>query len=364
MAKKKKDITSDEISVASMIASKFGKEVTIALETLIPTYEISTGSVSLDCIIGGGIVSGITEFFGGEGSGKTSLALGLIRNAQQQEIKTYYIDQERGLTASLVNNIPGLDTKEFSKNILRPTHGQECCDIIEMIVKQSPRSIIVLDSIPAMISSAQINESASKEFYAVIPKILSNFLPKIKTLLSRQEICLVVLNQLRMKMTSYGNPNDTPGGKALKFYSSFRIKTAMHTPTKTDNLEFFDGDQKIGHILKTTVVKLKYAPPFGEAKVPLMYRAKRVAIEAIEMAIEQDIVIKNKSNHKRFRYEGSEIILDEKGNMDLLIENLKNMKVFMEVLEKVGCVDFDRMIEDGDLTEEMVSEYIESKTKS
>jgi len=240
----------------------------------------------LDCIIGGGVVAGITEFFGGEGSGKTSLALGLIRNAQQQEIKTYYIDQERGLTASLVNNIPGLDTKEFSKNILRPTHGQECCDIIEMIVKQSPRSIIVLDSIPAMISSAQINESASKEFYAVIPKILSNFLPKIKTLLSRQEICLVVLNQLRMKMTSYGDPNDTPGGKALKFYCDRRIELRKAKPIKK-------GEKQVGHFVKCKVVKNKYAAPFQTAEIPLIYgKGIESAWDVAQLAVQMGIVKK------------------------------------------------------------------------
>ena len=289
MAKKKKVISSEEIGVAQLIASKFGKGVITSLESLVPTYELSTGSTSLDYIMGGGVVCGITEFFGGEGGGKTSLALGIVRDAQEKGINTYYIDQERGLTASLVNNIPGLNVKEFSKNILRPHHGQECCDVIEMIVKQSPKSLIVLDSIPAMISSAQIDESASKEFYAVIPKILSNFLPKIKTLLSEQEICLVLLNQLRMKMTSYGDPNDTPGGKALKFYCDRRVELRKAKPIKK-------GEKQVGHFVKCKVVKNKYAAPYQVAEVPLIYGKGIESVwDIAQLAIQMGIIKKKAS---------------------------------------------------------------------
>jgi len=289
MAKKKKDMTSDEIEIAQLITSKFGKGVVTSLETLIPTYEINTGSTSLDYIMGGGIVAGITEFYGGEGTGKTSLALGLVRSAQQQGIKTYYIDQERGLTASLVHNIPGLNADEFSKNILRPAHGQQAADVIEMVVKQSPKSLIILDSIPAMISSAQMDESASKDFYAPIAKLMSNFLPKIKTLLSEQEICLVFLNQLRMKMTGYGNPEDTPGGKAIKFYCDRRVELRKAKPIKK-------GEKQVGHFVKCKVVKNKYAAPYQMAEVPLIYgKGIDSAWDVAQLAVQMGIIKKKAS---------------------------------------------------------------------
>lgn len=261
---RKKKINDEDISIAQIITNRFGKSVQTTLENLDASYIIPTKVMSIDISIGKGISPGITEIYGNEAAGKTSLALKLIKNAQDMDINAFYIDMERGLTASLVDTIEGLDKDKLRNSFFRPKHGNEAVDMCELIIKQSPRSLIVLDSIPACISSAQIEESANKDFMAPIARIFSTFLPKIKSLLFEQESCLLLLNQLRDNLSPYGANDSTPGGRAIKFYSDRRIQLKKYKKIKKSN-------NIIGNYVKVQCVKNKFAIPYQSCEVPLIY---------------------------------------------------------------------------------------------
>lgn len=331
--------------------------------TNIPT--ISTGIPDLDKTMAGGFARGkVGELFGGEQSGKTWILLKTYAAAQKEGFKCLHFDIEQSLNMGFAK-MNGVDIKKLA--FYQPgenDYAENLLEKISEIAASGKFDIIGVDSVAALVPKEELEKSLEDQQMALLARVMSRALRKIIVSAAQGNTTVVFINQTRTKVGQmYGNPEETPGGKALKFYSSFRVKTAMYLPTKTDYPDLFEGEQRIGHILKTQVVKLKYAPPFGQCEIPLMYKAKRMAIEAIGIAIEENIIEKNKSNHKRFKYNGSEILLDEKGNYDLLIENLRNMGVFMEILEKIGFMDFERMIEDGDLTEEMVEEYIKSKAE-
>jgi len=263
MAKKKQKIN-DDISIAALITKRFGKSVQTTLEGLEPPYTIPTNVMSIDKIIGGGINPGVTEIYGNEAAGKTSLALRLVCNAQKQDMEAFYIDMERGLTASLVDTVDGLDKDRLRECFFRPKSGNEAVDMCELIIKQSPKSLIVLDSIPACISAAQIEESANKDFMAPIARIFSTFLPKVKSLLFEQQSCLILLNQLRDNLSPYGANDSTPGGRAIKFYADRRIQLK-----KSKRIE--KSKRTIGNYVKIQCVKNKFAAPYQACEVPLIY---------------------------------------------------------------------------------------------
>jgi recombination protein RecA len=267
MAKRKKnEETIDEaLAVVDLIKQKCGDRIARSIEALAPAFMVSTGSISLDHIIGGGIAPGITQIFGSHGAGKTSMGLSILAQGQKRGIDGYYIDQERRLRRSLLETIYGLDVSKLENKVLRPEHGQQAAEVIEIIVRQAPNSIIILDSIPACISSAQLKESIEKDFYAPIPKLFSTFLPKIKGFLEENNVALVLMNQIRMKMTSYGDPEDAPGGEAIKFYSDNIIRFRRGTIIKTNN------GKPIGHHIRVKTMKTGYAAPFQEIEVPLVY---------------------------------------------------------------------------------------------
>jgi recombination protein RecA len=263
--KKAEDPIDEAIAVVDLIKQKCGDRIARSIEALAPAFMVSTGSLSLDHIIGGGIAPGVTQIFGSHGAGKTSMGLSIIAQGQLKGINGYYIDQERRLRRSLLETIHGLDVSKLEGNVFRPEHGQQAADVIEIIAKQAPNSIVVLDSIPACISSAQLKESTEKDFYAPIPKLFSTFLPKIAGFLEENKVALVLMNQIRMKMVSYGDPESAPGGEAIKFYSDNIIRFKRGTIIKNSN------GKPVGHHIRVKTMKTGYAAPFQEIEVPLVY---------------------------------------------------------------------------------------------
>jgi recombination protein RecA len=264
--KKTPDEIDEAIAVVDLVKQKCGERIARSIEALAPSFMVSTGSVSLDHIIGGGIAPGVTQIFGSHGAGKTSMGLSIIAQGQQKGIVGYYVDQERRLRRSLLETIHGLDVSKLEGKVFRPEHGQQAADVIEIIVKQSPNSIVVLDSIPACISSAQLKESTEKDFYAPIPKLFSTFLPKIAGFLEENNVALILMNQIRMKMVSYGDPESAPGGEAIKFYSDNIIRFKRGTIIKGSG-----GGKPVGHYIRVKTMKTGYAAPFQETEIPLIY---------------------------------------------------------------------------------------------
>jgi len=248
------------------LLQQFKKNIFKGVDELEPAFEISTGSLSFDYIVGGGICPGITEIYGTEGAGKSTIALSILAQAQKLGLECFYIDQERGITKSLLQTIDGLDLEKLSGKILRPNDGQEALRAIEIIVQQIPKSCIVLDSIPACLSPSQIKEAIGNEnSYAPLARLMSVFLPKIKMYCLNNNCALILLNQIRSKIgVYYGNPEDTPGGKAIKFYCDKRIEVRKGNSIKKDN-------NIIGHYVKIKVTKNKYSSPFKTTEVPLLY---------------------------------------------------------------------------------------------
>ena len=330
MGRKKKIEKQDDISIAQIITSKFGRSVQTTLDKLDAAYTIPTNVMSIDISIGKGVSPGITEIFGNEAAGKTSLALKIIKNAQDIGIDAFYIDMERGLTASLVNTIDGLNKDKLRDSFFRPKHGNEAVDMCELIIKQSPKSLIVLDSIPACISSAQIEESANKDFMAPIARIFSTFLPKIKSLLFEQESCLLLLNQLRDNLSPYGANDSTPGGRAIKFYADRRIQLKKSKKIKKSNTI-------IGNYVKVQCVKNKFATPYQSCEVPFIYgMGFSRELDLAMLAIQCGILKKAGAwfNYKEWKWQG------EVGLAEGLVENKEAFNLLRkEVVELLNYED-------------------------
>lgn len=263
MAKKKTD-KSKSIDLIDAALKKIGVEIRDDIAFLDPEYYLSTGSISLDNILcdEGGLPPGIVEIFGPEGAGKTTLALQLLVGAQKLGLTCYYFDVEKKLTGSVIRTIKGLDAKKIKfPNV---DNGTDVIHALDIILQQDPRSVIIVDSVPAMISASQFREPSDKNFYAEIPKLLNTFLPKARTWLRYHQSLLVMLNQIRDNMESYGAKTRTPGGRALKFMTDIRleIKSAGRI-TK--------GEDVVGQTVKIETKKNNLARPFQSVKLSLIY---------------------------------------------------------------------------------------------
>lgn len=263
MANKKTD-KDKTINIIDAALKKIGIEIRNDIAFLDPEYYLSTGSISLDHILGDGcgFPPGIVEIFGPEGAGKTTLALELMASAQRLGLTSYYFDVEKKLTASIIRTVRGLNPKKIKfPNV---EHGTDVIHALDVILPQDPKSVIVVDSVPAMISATQFKESSDKSFYAEIPKLLSTFLPKARTWLRYHQSLLIMLNQVRDNMKSYGPDTRQPGGHALKFNSDIRLEIKSSG-------RISKGEEIVGQKIKLTTKKNNFARPFQSVELSLIY---------------------------------------------------------------------------------------------
>jgi recombination protein RecA len=301
---------------------------TASLEHDIPV--ISTGSISLDMALGvGGLPKGrIIEVYGPESSGKTTLALHAIANAQKKGGIAVLIDAEYAFDAAYAKSL-GVDIDNLL--VSQPDTGEQALEIADTLVRSGSIDIIVIDSVAALVPAAEIEGDMGDSHMGLQARLMSQALRKLTGILSKSKTCLVFINQLRMKIgVMFGNPETTTGGNALKFYASVRIDIRRTAAIK-------DGDAVVGNRTRAKVVKNKVAPPFREAEFDILY-GKGISLEGdiLDLAAEMGIVDKSGS---WFSYGGERIGQGREKARDFLKENRDMLDAIeLKVREKGAAI--------------------------
>ena len=267
----------------------FGKGTLIRLgdKEVIPTEAISTGSLGLDLALGvGGLPKGrVIEIYGPESSGKTTLTLHAIAEAQKAGGVCAFIDAEHALDVGYAKNL-GVDTDNLL--VSQPDFGEQALEILETVIRSGAVDLVVIDSVAALTPKVEIDGDMDDQQVGVQARLMSKALRKITGLLSKMNCTVIFINQIRMKigMTGYGSPETTTGGNALKFYSSVRLDIRRIATLK-------QGENSIGNRAKVKVVKNKVAAPFKQAEFDIMFgEGISKTGELVDYGVKLDIIDK------------------------------------------------------------------------
>ena len=248
---------------------------------------IPTGSIALDSVTGiGGIPRGrVTEIFGPESSGKTTLTLHIIANAQQKGGVAAFIDAEHALDILYAEKL-GVDIENLL--VSQPDTGEQALEIAEVLVRSGAVDVVVIDSVAALVPRAEIEGEMGASHMGLQARLMSQALRKVTGAISRSKTAVVFTNQIREKIgVMFGNPETQPGGRALKFYASLRLDIRRIASIK-------DGNDQVGNRTRVKVVKNKCAPPFRQAEFDIMFsQGISRSGELIDLAAEHDIVKKS-----------------------------------------------------------------------
>jgi len=323
-----------ELAIAS-IEKQFGKGSIMKMNgTAVQNVDvIPTGCITLDAALGiGGMPKGrIVEIYGPESSGKTTVALHVVAEAQKMGGTAAFIDAEHALDPVYASAI-GVNMDDLY--ISQPDTGEQALDICESLVKSGAVDIIVIDSVAALTPRAEIDGEMGDSFVGLQARLMSQALRKLTAIVNKTKTCVIFINQLREKVgVMFGSPETTPGGKALKFYSSIRLDVR-----RTDTIK--EGDKFVGNRTKVKVVKNKLASPFRTAEFDLMYGKGISKIGClVDLAIEYGIIEKSGS---WFSYNDNKIAQGKENVKNLLEQNeeLRN-----EIDAKVKAILFPNKTE-------------------
>src|SRR5688572_5006363 len=298
------------------IEKQFGKGSIMRLGQKDAGYTIpaiSTGSVSLDYALGiGGVPRGrVVEIFGPESSGKTTLALQVIAQAQKLGGMAAFVDAEHALDSQYAVKL-GVDLENLL--VSQPDNGEQALEIVEVLVRSGAVDVVVVDSVAALVPRAEIEGEMGEAQMGLQARLMSQALRKLTGVVSKSKTCLIFINQLREKIgVMFGNPETTTGGRALKFYSSVRIDIRRIGAIK-------DGDVVVGGRTRVKVVKNKVAPPFREAEFDVMY-GEGISREGdlIDIAVEHKIIEKSGA---WFAYAGERLGQGRENVKNFLKENI------------------------------------------
>ena len=329
MAKEKKTAVKDTDAVLddaiSQIEKKFGKGSVMRLgdRTAVDVDVIPSGSLTLDKALGiGGYPKGrIIEIYGPESSGKTTLTLHAIAQAQKQGGKAAFIDAEHAIDPVYAKNL-GVDIDELI--LSQPDSGEQALEIAEMLVRSGVIDLIVIDSVAALVPQVELDGEMGDAAVGLQARLMSKALRKLSGVMNKTNCTVIFINQLREKIgVMYGNPETTTGGRALKFYSSVRVEIRRSEQIKQNG-------EIIGNKANIKVVKNKVAPPFKTTQVDIIY-GKGISRdgEILDLAVEGDIVEKSGA---WYAYNGEKIGQGRENAKNFLIEH---PAIFEEVEEKV-----------------------------
>ncbi|MGL4366886.1 MAG: recombinase RecA [Brevinemataceae bacterium] len=272
---------------------------------------IPTGALTLDLALGvGGIPYGrITEIYGPESSGKTTLTLNIIAEAQKQGVTCAFIDAEHALDAEYARNI-GVDIDNLL--ISQPDNGEQALEITEALVRSGAIELIVIDSVAALVPKNEIEGNMGDSVMGMQARLMSQALRKLTHIVSKAKCAIIFINQIRMKIgVIYGSPETTTGGMALKFYSSVRIEIRRKEQLKR-------GDEIIGNLINAKVIKNKMAPPHKTASFEIRFGKGISKIACIVDAATELGIIERKGS---WYFQGEERIGQGRDNVIQLLEN-------------------------------------------
>lgn len=303
------------------IEKQFGKGSIMRLDGSqhIDVETISTGSLSLDIALGGGVPKGrIVEIYGPESSGKTTLSLHIVAEVQKNGGIAAFIDAEHALDPSYAKRLGvNIDTLLVSQ----PDSGEQALEIVETLVRSNAVDIVVIDSVAALVPQAEIEGDMGDSHMGLQARLMSQALRKLTGIISRSKCTVIFINQLRMKIgIMFGNPETTTGGNALKFYASVRMDIRRTSQIKT-------AEEVLGNRVRVKVVKNKVAPPFREAEFDIMYN-QGISREGdvLDLAIARNIMTKAGA---WIAYEGENVAQGREAGKQYLKDNPK-------VLEKIA----------------------------
>src|SRR6266702_913461 len=315
----------------SQIEKQFGKGSIVRLgsrEALLPIAVISTGSISFDAALGvGGVPRGrVTEVYGPESSGKTTITLQIIAEAQRMGGLAAFVDAEHALDPSYAKKL-GVDVDNLL--VSQPDSGEQALEITEALVRSGAIDVLVVDSVAALVPKAELDGEMGDSHVGLQARLMSQALRKLTGIVAKSHTCLIFINQIREKIgVMFGNPETTTGGRALKFYSSVRIDIRRIGAVK-------DGDSVVGNRTRVKLVKNKVAAPFREAEFDIIY-GEGISREGdvLDLAVLHNIVDKSGA---WYSYQGERIGQGRENVRAFLKENKDVFgRVDAELRKKLG----------------------------
>ena len=310
------------------IEKQFGKGSIMRLGQkggVTPIETISTGAISIDYALGvGGMPRGrVVEIYGPESTGKTTLALQVIAQAQKTGGLAAFVDAEHALDAAYAQKL-GVDLDGLL--VSQPDNGEQALEIVEVLVRSNSVDVVVVDSVAALVPRAEIEGEMGESQMGLQARLMSQALRKLTGAVSKSKTCLIFINQLREKIgVMFGSPETTTGGRALKFYASVRVDIRRIASIK-------DGDAVVGGRTRVKVVKNKLAPPFREAEFDVMY-GEGISREGdlLDLAVEHKIVDKSGA---WFAYGGDRLGQGRENSKQFLKDNPQVARAIEERVRK------------------------------